>query len=168
MRVFGITGASGSGKTTLVTALIPIFRHRGFTVSSIKHAHHDLAFDQPGKDSYRHAQAGAAEVILAANRGFALFSAYAEPVLARLIERLSPVDLVLVEGFRDDDIPKIEVFRPQLGKPPFWPRMRLLAVAADAKLPDCPLAVLDLNAPERIADFIAAALRLNDCSPVKE
>jgi molybdopterin-guanine dinucleotide biosynthesis protein B len=89
-------------------------------------------------------------------------------VLAELIERLLPVDLVLVEGFRDDDIPKIEVFRPQLGQAPFWPRMRLLAVATDAALPDCPLAVLDLNAPERIADFIGAALQLNDCRPVKE
>ena len=85
-----------------------------------------------------------------------------------MIARLLPVDLVLVEGFRDDEIPKIEVFRPQLGQAPFWPWMRLLAVAADAPLPDCPLAVLDLNAPERIADFIGAALQLNDCSRVKE
>jgi len=168
MHVFGITGASGSGKTTLVTALIAIFMHRGLTVSSIKHAHHDLAFDQPGKDSFRHGQAGAAEVVLAANRGFALFSHRAEPVLANLLERLLPVDLVLVEGFKDDAIPKLEVYRPGLGQPPFWPRMKLQAVASDARLPDCPLPVLDLNSPGDIADFIGAALHLHDGSRIKE
>jgi molybdopterin-guanine dinucleotide biosynthesis protein B len=161
MKVLGIAGWSGSGKTTLVTALIGIFAARGFRVSSIKHAHHDVAFDKPGKDSYKHAQAGAQEVILAAEGGFALFSKGVEPRLEALLARLAPADLVLVEGYKDYDIPKIEVFRPSLGKTPLWPGMRMLAVASDAALEDCPLPVLDLTAPEMIADFVTRVLELD-------
>ncbi len=168
MIALGIIGASGSGKTTLITALIPIFKARGLRVSSIKHAHHALTFDTPGKDSFRHAQAGAEEVILASGNGFALFSSQAECALPDLLARLSPVDLVLVEGFKSYDIPRLEIFRPGLGQEPFWPRMAVLAVASDAALPDCPAPVLALDAPEAVADFLIAVLQLHTCLRVEE
>jgi molybdopterin-guanine dinucleotide biosynthesis adapter protein len=161
MIALGIVGWSGSGKTTLLTALISTFTHRGVTVSSIKHAHHDMTFDQPGKDSFRHAQAGAEEVILASSNGFALFSSKAELGLPALLERLGPVDLVLVEGFKNYDIPKIEIYRPALGKPPLWPQMDVLAVISDEHLPGCPVPVLSLEDPGAVADFLAAAFHLN-------
>ncbi len=154
-----LTGASGSGKTTLIAALIGIFTARGLTVSTLKHAHHKLAFDTPGKDSFRHAEAGAHEVILASDQGFALFSRTAAPLEA-LLARLAPADLVLVEGFKSYPLPRLEVFRPALGKPPLWPQIPVLAVAADAPLPSCTVPVLDLNQPTLIADFLTAALRL--------
>jgi molybdopterin-guanine dinucleotide biosynthesis protein B len=155
-----IAGWSGSGKTTLITALIPILRRRGLTVSTIKHAHHDLLLDQPGKDSFRHAAAGAEEVILAAGSRYALFS-QAPAGLPDLLARLAPVDLVLVEGFKHETLPKLEVYRPSLGKTPLWPNIPVLAVAADAALPDCPVPVLDLALPEKVADFIIAMFGLN-------
>jgi molybdopterin-guanine dinucleotide biosynthesis adapter protein len=158
----GVVGWSGSGKTTLLTALIEIFVQRGLRVSSIKHAHHDLALDKPGKDSFRHAQAGAREVILAVNNGFALFSTQPETPLPELLARLLPVDLVLVEGFKNYDIPKLEVYRPSLGKPPLWPETDMLAVASDEALADCTVPVLRLDDPVAVADFLAATLRLND------
>jgi molybdopterin-guanine dinucleotide biosynthesis protein B len=157
----GIVGSSGSGKTTLVVALIEIFKRRGFSVSSVKHAHHNLTLDKPGKDSFRHAQAGAAEVILATGGGFALFAPGAPPRLEDLLARLSPVDLVLVEGYKSYNMPKLEVFRPALGQAPLWPTMPVLAVASDTALPDCPAPVLDLNTSESVADFLMAALGLN-------
>lgn len=164
MVALGIVGWSGSGKTSLLTALVGIFATRGLAVSTIKHAHHDLRFDQPGKDSFRHAEAGAKEVILAASNGFAVFSGQAGAELPALLERLAPVDLVLVEGFKNYGIPKLEVYRPSLGRPPLWPDMDMLAVASDAGLPACPVPVLDLNAPAVVADFLMAALRLNKVS----
>jgi molybdopterin-guanine dinucleotide biosynthesis protein MobB len=123
-----------------------------------------VQLDQPGKDSYRHRAAGAAEVILAGPAGFALFSAHrgaAEPGLDDLLTRLAPVDLVLVEGFRGYAFPKIEVFRPALGKPAMWPKMAVLAVAADAPVADCPVPVLALDAPEALTDFAITALGVN-------
>ncbi len=160
MHAFGIIGASGSGKTTLITALIPLLRARGFSVSTIKHAHHNLTLDQPGKDSFRHAEAGAEEVILATAGGFALFSAAPSPLPA-LLARLAPVDIVLVEGFKCASIPQLEVFRPALGKTPLWPDMVVAAVASDAALPDCPYPVLPLGNPAAIADFIIAGFAIN-------
>lgn len=164
MKVLGIVGWSGSGKTTLLTSLIPCFLARGVRVSTIKHAHHEVILDVPGKDSYRHREAGAAEVILAGPAGFALYSEHrgAEPPgLEELLARLAQVDLVLIEGFRDGAFPKIEVFRPALGKPGIWPNMPVLAVAADGAVADCPVPVLPLNAPDQIADFAMAALGVN-------
>ena len=134
---------------------------RGFSVSTIKHAHHDLPLDRPGKDSFLHAEAGAEEVILASGSGYALFAHGARPGLAGLLARLAPVDLVLVEGFKGDDIPKLEVFRPDLGQPPLWSRMPVLAVASDAALADCPVPVLGLGEVDAIADFLQDALGLN-------
>ncbi len=163
MKVFGLIGWSGSGKTTLLTALIPCFAARGLSVSTIKHAHHALQLDQPGKDSHRHRQAGAAETMLAHAAGFALFAGQhgAEPGLEALLARLAPVDLVLLEGFRDYDIPKLEVYRPALTKPPLWRKMAVMAVASDVPLPDCPHQVLNLNAPPEIADFVFLHLGLH-------
>ncbi len=162
MKVLGIIGWSGSGKTTLLTALIPCFLRRGLKISTIKHAHHRFELDQPGKDSFLHRQAGAHEVIVANDAQFALFheSRGAPAGLDALLARLAPVDLVLVEGFKQDPFPKLEVHRPALGKAPLWPQTEILAVAADAVLKDCPYPVLPLDQPEAIADFAIARLAL--------
>jgi len=167
VQAVGVVGWSGSGKTTLIERLIPALRARGMTVSTIKHAHHRLTLDRPGKDSHRHAEAGAEEVILATGEGFALFSkAMAGP--AALLERLAPVDLVLVEGFKSDPIPKLEVFRPSLGKAPLWPEMAMMAVVSDAELPGCPYPVLALNRPDALADFLFERVRLNGNGMARE
>ncbi len=124
MRIFGLAGWSGSGKTTLMTALIPEFVARGITVSTIKHAHHAFDVDQPGKDSWRHRQAGASEVMVVSERRWALMHELRgapEPGLDELVPRMTPVDLLLVEGFKHHPHPKIEVYRPSLGKPPLHP-----------------------------------------------
>ena len=120
MRVFGLAGWSGSGKTTLVTRLLPALLQRGVTVSTVKHAHHEFDVDQPGKDSYRHREAGATEVMIASERRWALMHELrgaAEPSLADLLRHMSPVDLVIVEGFKRTAMPKLEIHRPALGKP---------------------------------------------------
>src|SRR5216684_3398913 len=120
MRIFGLAGWSGSGKTTLMTTLIPEFVSRGVTVSTVKHAHHSFDIDQPGKDSWRHRQAGAREVMVSSARRWALMHELrgdAEPSLDALVTRLSPVDVVIVEGFKRHPHPKLEVHRPSLGKP---------------------------------------------------
>jgi molybdopterin-guanine dinucleotide biosynthesis protein B len=161
MTLLGITGWSGSGKTTLLTALIPLLRAGGLTVSTVKHAHHDFDLDQAGKDSWRHRAAGAHEVLIAAGRRWALLheNQGAEPDLAELVARLAPVDLVLVEGYKASPHPKLEVHRPALGKPPLWPgRPDIVAVAADTALPGCDRPVLPLADPPAIAAWIAAAL----------
>ena len=161
MNLLGITGWSGSGKTTLLTALIPLLAARGLSVSTIKHAHHDVDLDQPGKDSWRHRAAGAHEVLMATSRRWALLheNTGEEPDLAALAARLAPVDLVLVEGFKASSHPKIEVHRPALGRPPIWPkRADIVAVAADMALPQCDRPCLDLADPTAIAAWIAARI----------
>ncbi len=168
MRALGIVGRSGSGKTTLAAALIPLLRARGLRVSSIKHAHHQLQLDQPGKDSHRHAEAGAEQVLLAGPRGYALFGRHAAPEPAELLRLLAPVDLVLVEGFKSYDMPKLEVHRPAAGQPPLWPAMAVLAVASDVALPACPAPVLNLNDPAAIADFLLGNLGLHTPASVME
>jgi len=136
MRVFGFAGYSGAGKTTLVERLIPRLVARGLRVSLVKHAHHAFDVDQPGKDSYRHRAAGAAEVLVSSAHRWALMHELRgepEPSLADLIGRLTPCDLVLVEGFKQAAIPKLEVHRPSFGKPLLQPDdPRIVAVAADA------------------------------------
>ena len=161
MTLLGITGWSGSGKTTLLTALIPLLIARGLTVSTVKHAHHDVDLDQPGKDSWRHRAAGAQEVLIAAGRRWALLheNRGEEPDLAALAARLAPVDLVLVEGYKASPHPKLEVHRPSLGRPPLWPgRADIVAVAADAPLPGLDRPLLPLADPPAIAAWIAASL----------
>jgi molybdopterin-guanine dinucleotide biosynthesis adapter protein len=158
MRIFGLAGWSGSGKTTLMTALIPEFVARGLSVSTIKHAHHAFDVDQPGKDSWRHRQAGAREVLVVSPRRWALMHelrSEAEPALDALLSRITPVDLLLVEGFKRHPHPKIEVYRPSLGKPPLHPDDPfVVAVACDEELPGLRLPQLPLGSPELIAEFI--------------
>ena len=120
MRVFGLAGWSGSGKTTLMTRLLPALLQRGVSVSTIKHAHHAFDVDQPGKDSYRHREAGATEVMVSSERRWALMHELrgaAEPPLEQLLRHMSPVDLVIVEGFKRAAVPKLEVYRAAVGKP---------------------------------------------------
>lgn len=133
--LLGLAGWSGSGKTTLLCAVLPHLTAAGLSVSTIKHAHHGLEFDRPGKDSYRHREAGAQEVLLAGGERWAMFreTPTGTPDLKALAARLAPVDLVLVEGFRAYDIPRLEIFRPALGKPPLWPdHPGIVAVATDS------------------------------------
>jgi molybdopterin-guanine dinucleotide biosynthesis protein B len=161
MRIFGLTGWSGSGKTTLLTALIPLFTAGGLSVSTIKHAHHGFDLDQPGKDSWRHRQAGAREVMISSGARWALMHELHgdEPPLPELLRRLSPVDLVLVEGFKTSPHPKLEVYRPALARPPLWPgRADIVAVAADAALTGCERPVLPLNDPAAVAAWMLAFL----------
>jgi molybdopterin-guanine dinucleotide biosynthesis protein MobB len=157
MKLFGLAGWSGSGKTTLLIHLLPVLIARGVTVSTIKHAHHSFDIDRPGKDSWEHRRAGAGEVMVASGRRWALLheNQDAEPALDSLVARMSPVDLVLVEGFKREPHPKIEVHRRSAGKPFLYPDDRHnVAVASDEALPDAPLPVLPLGDVPAIADFI--------------
>ena len=164
MKIFGLAGWSGSGKTTLVSKLIPALIARGTTVSTVKHAHHAFDVDKPGKDSYVHRQAGATEVLVTSQNRWALMHenrGVPEASLGELLPRLSPVDLELIEGFKAECHPKLEVFRPKVGKSLRYPSdQNIVAVASDAALPDCPLPVLSLNNVDEIADFIIAYLGL--------
>lgn len=156
--LLGLAGWSGSGKTTLAERLLPVLRARGLRVSTIKHTHHSVDLDRPGKDSFRHRAAGAEEVIVASEARWALLRETARPAsAAELAGRLAPVDLVLVEGFKREAHDKIEVHRPALGKPPLWPDdPYIVAVASPTPLPDCPLPQLPLDEAERIAAFVVA------------
>lgn len=160
MRLIGLAGWSGSGKTSLVKALIPVLTGRGLTVSTIKHAHHAFDIDQPGKDSWEHRQAGASEVLVSSAHRFALMRELRgapEPSLVELLTRLAPVDLVLIEGFKREPIPKIEIHRPAIGKPLLHPDdPSIQAIASPAPLPGIALPHLPLDRPEVIADWILA------------
>ncbi len=154
---------SGIGKTTLLTSLIPVLILHGLKVSVVKHAHHSFDIDQPGKDSYRIRQAGAAQTLLGSRNRWALMTELAhiapdraEPDLAELLTHMDTgvVDLILVEGFKQEPIPKIEVYRPSLGNPLLAERdPNVIAVAADGPAPTG-LPQLDLNDPLAIADFV--------------
>ncbi len=164
MKVLGVSGWSGCGKTTLIVALLPRLRAWGLTVSTLKHAHHDVDLDTPGKDTWRHREAGAREVILATGRRWALLHELREepePSLTDLLSYLRPVDLVLVEGWKSGAFPKLEIWRP-LGanKPPRFPDdPTIVAVASDPPLDPAQhgrpgLPALPLNDPDAIAEFI--------------
>lgn len=157
MKIFGFAGYSGSGKTTLIEKLIPLFVQRGLRVSLIKHAHHSFDIDQPGKDSFRHRHAGCTEVLVTSSRRWALMHELRgapEPGLTEQIERLSPCDLLLVEGFKHERIPKLEVYRAEVGESLLYPHdPDIVAIASDAKV-DTRLPQLDINAPESVAAFI--------------
>jgi len=157
MHIFGLAGWSGSGKTTLLTGLIPELVARGFTVSTIKHAHHEFDIDRPGKDSWRHREAGASEVMVASSRRWALMHELRggpEPTLEELVERMRPVDLLLVEGWKRHPHPKIEVHRPSLGKKLLYPDdPHVVAIAADEPL-TAPIPLLPLGDPGAIAGFM--------------
>jgi len=156
MKVYGVIGWKNSGKTSLMERLVADITGRGFSVSTVKHVHHAVDLDQPGKDTFRHRQAGASEVILASADRFALMVEHRgpEPELPAILARLAPVDLVLVEGYKRDAHPKVEVWRTQTGQPLIQPADPLIrAVATDATL-NLPVPVLDLNDTKAVADFI--------------
>jgi molybdopterin-guanine dinucleotide biosynthesis protein B len=160
MRVFGLAGWSGSGKTTLLTRLIPALTRRGITVSTLKHAHHDFDIDQEGKDSWRHREAGAQEVLIASDRRWALMHELRgarAPSMDELLSRMSPVDLVLVEGYKRGAHPKLEVFRKSVGKPHLAPEDEtIVAIASDAAVPGVALPHFALEDAAAIASFIIA------------
>jgi len=139
MKIFGFAGWSGSGKTTLIEELLPRLTARGVRVSVLKHAHHSFDVDQPGKDSYRHRRAGAQEVMVSSARRWALMHELGgapEPTLEELAGRMSPCDLLLVEGWKRYARPKIEVYREANGKPPLHPEdAHIVAIAADRSFP---------------------------------
>jgi len=157
MRVFGIAGWSGSGKTTLIEALIPRLSSDGWRVSLVKHAHQGFDLDRPGKDSCRLRQAGAHQVLLGSPQRWALMHELRdqpEPALDEHLARLGPCELVLVEGYKREAIPRLEVHRPALGHPLLYPAdPHIVAVASDTPLA-CPLPCLDLANPDAIAAFI--------------
>ena len=165
MKAFGVAGFSGSGKTTLIERLLPELTGRGLRVSVVKHAHHSFDIDQPGKDSYRHRMAGALEVLVSSQARWALMAELrgaSELTLNQVLSKLSSCDLVLVEGFKRESIPKLEVHREANGKAWIFPSdANVVAVATDATdLPQSSLPRFGLNEFDRIADFIVAYLRL--------
>jgi len=162
MKVVGFAGYSGSGKTHLVERLIPALKLRGLRVSVVKHAHHDFDIDRPGKDTYRHREAGAFEVVVASDRRLALMREFEQParltVHHLLAELYDGVDWVLVEGFKSSNLLKVEVWRPEAGKPARYPDDDfIVAIATDApgSLPQATLRpVLDLNDADAVASWL--------------
>ncbi len=163
MKIFGFAGWSGSGKTTLIENLIPRLTARGLRVSLIKHAHHTFDVDQPGKDSYRHRQAGAGEILVTSSRRWVLMHELRgahEPPFDEQIRHLSPCDLLLVEGFKFAPIPKLEVWRAETGEALLHPNdPHIVAVASDAKV-QTKLPLLNLNDHGAIETFIVKHLKL--------
>ena len=164
MRVFGLAGWSGSGKTTLVARLLPELTRRGLAVSTVKHAHHSFDLDQPGKDSWRHREAGASEVMIASARRWALIHEHrgaAEPSLDALVRQMTPVDLLLVEGFKRGSHAKLEVHRPSLGKPLLCrDDPHIVALASDAPVAGVGVPFFALDDVAGIARFILDHCRL--------
>ena len=160
MHIIGLAGWSGSGKTTLITKLIPRLRARGLRVSTLKHAHHGFDLDRPGKVSFMHREAGATEVLISSAKRWAILHELREEPewdLGWLVAKMSPVDLVLVEGFKRDAFPKLEIHRVANGKPLLYLQdPHIVAVASDSLLPGTALPVLDLNDIEPIVDFLLA------------
>jgi molybdopterin-guanine dinucleotide biosynthesis protein B len=158
MRLIGLAGWSGSGKTTLLAALIPALIARGHTVSTVKHAHHDFDIDTPGKDSHTHRLAGAREVLVSSGRRWALMHELreeAEPTLGQLLTHLAPADFVIVEGFKRDRHPKIEIHRAEVGKPLLYPDdPHIVAIASDAPAASSAIPAVDLNDIQAVADLV--------------
>lgn len=160
MRVIGLAGWSGAGKTTLLTRLIPELGRRGVSVSTLKHAHHAFDLDTPGKDSHAHREAGAREVLISSERRWALMRELRgepEATLSALLARLSPVDLIIVEGFKREPHAKVEVHRLANGKPPLHPAdPTIRAIASDSPFPDAGRPVIALDDIAAIADAALA------------
>ncbi len=158
MRIIGLAGWSGSGKTTLLAKVIPRIVARGLKVSTVKHAHHSFDMDRPGKDSHSHRMAGATEVLVGSANRWAVvheLRGEAEPTLSALLRKASPVDLVLVEGYKGESHPKLEVYRAANGKPMLHPGdPAIVAVASDTPLSGVRIPVLDLNDIEGITDIL--------------
>ena len=163
MRLYGIVGWKNAGKTGLMERLVAEICARGFSVSTVKHAHHVFDVDQPGKDSYRHRTAGATEVLLASRKRFALMHELREedePVLEDLLAKLAPVDLVLIEGYKRDGHAKVEAHRVETGNPLIaLDDLTIKAVASDTPL-DLDRPVFDLDDTPAIADFILSQVGL--------
>ena len=159
-RVLGIAGWSGAGKTMLLARMIPRLVERGLRVSTIKHAHHGFDVDQPGKDSHTHRTAGAIEVLICSSVRWALLHELRgarEPTLGELLAKLVPADLVLIEGFKHGPQPKLEVYRPALGKPLLHPGdPQIVAIAADASVPSARVPVLALDDLDAIVELVLA------------
>ncbi len=162
-RVIGLVGWSGAGKTTLLTALLPLLTKRGLRVSTVKHTHHAFEVDVPGKDSWKHRQAGAAEVLVASAHRWALIHesrGEQEPALPELLERLSPCDLVVVEGHKWAALPKMEIWREATGKPPLHTEDPSIAIiASDDACPAARVPVISLSDLPALADALLAAAR---------
>jgi molybdopterin-guanine dinucleotide biosynthesis protein B len=165
--VLGIIGSSGSGKTTLLTWVVAALAGQGLRVNIIKHSHHDIELEPPRKDSARLRMAGAAEVMIASPYRVAIMQELrgaTEPSLAEHLARLSPADLTLVEGYKWEPLPKLEVYRPENGKPPLYPDdAGIIAVASDMARPvelDASVAWLDLNEPAQVHAWILDRIRL--------
>ncbi len=156
-KLLGIAGYSGSGKTTLLEKVIPLLKQQGLRVSVIKHAHHNFDIDRPGKDSFRHREAGASEVLIVSGHRWALMHELRdepEPSLEDLCARLSPCDLVLIEGYKFSSIPKLEVHRAETGHPLLYPNdPHIIAVVTDSKAV-LAIPTLDIDAPRQVADHI--------------
>jgi len=157
MKIFGISGYSNSGKTTLIERLVPLFAVGGLRVSLIKHAHHGFDVDHPGKDSYRHRHAGCGEVLVTSSVRWALMHELRgapEPTLQDLVKRIAPCDLLLIEGYKREPIPKLEVYRSTLGEPLMFPQdPRIIAIASDRKV-DTALPQFSIDDVQAIAAFI--------------
>lgn len=160
MRIMGLAGWSGSGKTTLLARAIPLLVARGLRVSTVKHAHHSFDVDQPGKDSHSHRAAGATEVLVGSANRWALVRELrdeAEPRLTELLQKLSPVDLVIVEGYKREPHPKLEIFRAALRKPLLHPDdPQIVAIAADQPVAAARVPVVDLDDIDAIVDLLVA------------
>jgi molybdopterin-guanine dinucleotide biosynthesis protein B len=160
MRIIGLAGWSGSGKTTLLAKIVPRLVARGLTVSTVKHAHHGFDVDTPGKDSHTHRMAGATEVMVASGRRWALMHELrgeAEPTIYELLTKMSPVDLVLIEGFKSARHARIEVFRSEVGKPPFHPENPDVAgIVSDIPFPHAGRPVVGIDDIEGVVDLILA------------
>jgi molybdopterin-guanine dinucleotide biosynthesis protein B len=160
MRIVGLSGWSGAGKTTLLVKVIPCLVARGLTVSTVKHAHHDFDVDQPGKDSHSHRLAGAREVLVSSSRRFALvheLRGEPELPLRTLLGKLSPVDLIIVEGYKRESHPKLEIYRQSVGKPLMQPDdPYIVAVASDADVPGLSVPLVRLDDIEAVADVLCA------------
>ncbi len=166
-RIFGISGWKNSGKTGLAVRLVEEFTRRGYRISTIKHAHHDFDIDKVGADSYRHRQAGAHEVALVSGTRYAIMHELrgaAEPSLEEVIARLVPCDLVLIEGYKREPVPKIEARRLEAkNREPLAPHdPHIVAIAADHPVTDSGLPVFDLDDTTSIADFVARITGLPD------
>jgi molybdopterin-guanine dinucleotide biosynthesis adapter protein len=157
MKIFGITGWSGSGKTTLIEQIVPRFVERGLVVSLIKHAHHAFDVDTPGKDSYRHRHAGCSEVLVSSQNRWVVMHELRgapEPTLDEQVQRISPCDLLLIEGYKRYPMPKLEVWRKENGKPFLHPEDgNIVAIAADTA-PQGRLPRFDLDDHDGIANFV--------------
>jgi molybdopterin-guanine dinucleotide biosynthesis protein B len=159
--LFGLAGWSGSGKTTIAEQLITLFSRQGLAVGTIKHAHHEFDADVKGKDSWRHRQAGAVNVIVSSDIRTAQFTEHANqspPSLDELLARSQQLDIVLVEGFKREAVPKIEIWRAENNKPCLFPDDdQIKALAAPAPIEDCPLPQLDLNNAAEVAEFVLSS-----------